>query len=414
MTHSPRNSCQHWFRAGAACRPVWLAALTAAVCLATGCGPATGGPRSRFDSVSAEPELRGAERSVPEHRRRLVPQVIGRPTTMRPDVVVAAGRAARHADSHAAPVRPVSNEAAAAEPAHLPPPDEGSPQTAEIRDMLAGYLKDFNRHDAAAAARHWTPAAENLDLDTGELTRGREAVQEVFASLFETDAEAAIDIDLGSIRPLRDDVAVVDGVSRVSYGDGETAGSRFSAVVVRELDRWQLASVREAACPVPAVPRRPLDELAWLVGSWENVGDGVTASGHCSWSGDRAFLARYHVVAPAGRSGEAPAAGDGAIPALLPAGAVGRRELTEIIGWDPEREAIRSWIFSSDGRFAEGTWTRDGGSWVVHLEGHGLDAGRNATCTLTPEGRDALVVRAEGVGLTGLLPPACGFARTAR
>lgn len=399
-------------------RALLLPAFAVAVCLTAGCGPSAGGPGSRLGSLSAEPELPTASTVEPATALRspLVPQVIGSARAFRQGsaganvvTTVPSLRTARPAT-----VLPVSNEvAAAAEPAHLSPPEQTSPQTAAIRDMLTGYLHDFNRHDAAAAAGHWTAAAENLDLDTGEVTRGREAVREVFAALFEADAEATIDIDLSSIRPLQDDVAVVDGVSRVAYADGETAGSRFSAVVVREQDRWRLASVREAACPVPAAARRPLDELAWLVGSWENVGDGVTASGHCSWSGDRAFLARYHVVAPAGRTAAPPAAGDGTIPALLPA-AAGRRELTEIIGWDPEREAIRSWVFSSDGRFAEGTWSRDGGSWVVRLEGHGLDAGREATCVLTPEGRDALVVRAEGHGLAGLLPPACGFTRTAK
>jgi hypothetical protein len=50
----------------------------------------------------------------------------------------------------------------------------------------------------------------------------------------------------------------------------------------------------------------------------------------------------------------------------------------------------------------------------VKLEGHGRDAGRTATCTLTAEGADGLVLRCEGEGLEGLLPPACGYARTAR
>jgi hypothetical protein len=32
----------------------------------------------------------------------------------------------------------------------------------------------------------------------------------------------------------------------------------------------------------------------------------------------------------------------------------------EIIGWDPERQQIRSWIFDSNGRFGEPTWANDG------------------------------------------------------
>jgi hypothetical protein len=240
------------------------------------------------------------------------------------------------------------------------------------------------------------------------------AVREVFAALFELDAEAAIDIDVDAIRPLRDDVAMVDGISRVSYSDGDVAGSRFSAVVIREDDHWRLASVRETAAAVEPKPARPLDQLAWLVGSWEDVGDGVIASSQAAWSADRGFLVRTHVSTPDDHPAGRPAAGDSGIPGLLPAAAGGRRELTEIIGWDPDRETIRSWLFSADGRFAEGTWSREAGGWTVKLEGHGRDAGRTATCTLTAEGADGLVLRCEGEGLEGLLPPACGYARTAR
>jgi uncharacterized protein (TIGR02246 family) len=291
---------------------------------------------------------------------------------------------------------------------------EASPHVSEIRTMLAGYLQAFNRHDAAAAASHWAAAAENVNLDTGEVTRGREAVRDVFAALFELDTEAAIDIELEAIRPLQDDVAVVDGIARVSYADGDVAGSRFAAVVVREADQWRLASVRETATAVEPRPARPLDQLAWLAGSWEDVGEGVIASSQAAWSADRGFLVRTHGSTPDEHPAARPAAGDAGIPGLLPPAPGGRRELTEIIGWDPERETIRSWIFSADGRFAEGTWSREADGWKVRIEGQGRDAGRTATCTLVPDGNDGLILRCEGEGLEGLLPPACGYTRTAR
>ncbi|NBT13329.1 MAG: SgcJ/EcaC family oxidoreductase, partial [Planctomycetia bacterium] len=138
------------------------------------------------------------------------------------------------------------------------------PAVAEVAAMLSGYLQAFNRHDAAALAAHWSPTAENVDLDSGDTTRGRAAVEAVFATLFEEDAEATIDIDVESIRPLRDDVAVVDGVSRIAFTEtgsaaphgaaasSGVAGSRFSAVVVKRDGRWLLESVREASIAAPA------------------------------------------------------------------------------------------------------------------------------------------------------------------
>ena len=97
-------------------------------------------------------------------------------------------------------VRLVSAE----EPGQLPAAEQVVPEpfVAEIRDMLAGYLRAFNRHDAEAVAAHWSPAGENLNLDSGDVTAGREAVQTVFAALFASDPQATIDIDVSSIRPL--------------------------------------------------------------------------------------------------------------------------------------------------------------------------------------------------------------------
>jgi uncharacterized protein (TIGR02246 family) len=390
---------------------------------AAGCGAPVTAPPARLGARSVEPQLLATTTAEPHRRVSGVPDVIARPKPFRVADVTARVHASLEPATMASKIESVALPAAvqpvaASEPVAIPaaarPAEPVSPRVAEIRDMLAGYLRAFNRHDAAAAAAHWAAAAENVNLDTGEVTRGREAVREVFASLFELDAEAAIDIDVDAIRPLRDDVAVVDGISRVSYSDGDVAGSRFSAVVIREDDHWRLASVRETAAAVEPKPARPLDQLAWLVGSWEDVGDGVIASSQAAWSADRGFLVRTHVSTPDEHPAGRPAAGDSGIPGLLPAAAGGRRELTEIIGWDPERETIRSWLFSADGRFAEGTWSREADGWTVKLEGHGRDAGRTATCTLTAEGADGLVLRCEGEGLEGLLPPACGYARTAR
>jgi len=302
------------------------------------------------------------------------------------------------------------------------------PAVAEVAAMLSGYLQAFNRHDAAALAAHWSPTAENVDLDSGETTRGRAAVEAVFATLFEEDAEATIDIDVESIRPLRDDVAVVDGVSRIAFTESAAphgaaassgaAGSRFSAVVVKRDGRWLLESVREASIAAPAAATgRPLDALDWLVGAWEDFGEGVTAGTDCFWSPGRAFLVRRHVVTIDPPATVRPVAGDDSVPGLLPPGTgpTGtRRELTEIIGWDAERGRIRSWLFTSDGRFAEATWIRERDAWRVRYEGGGPDAALSGSLCIARVGEDEIAIRCDDDGLADVMPPACDFVRTAR
>jgi len=310
---------------------------------------------------------------------------------------------------------------AVAAPAELDFP-RGRPAVEEVAAMLGDYLRAFNRHDPAALAAHWSEAGENVDLDTGEATRGREAVAEVFATLFEEDSDATIDIDIESIRPLREDVALVDGVSRIGFSDpspqAAPAGSRFSAVVVKEGGRWMLASVREASLAAPAPlaehARSPLEALGWLVGSWEDVGEGVTAGAHCFWSAGRAFLVRSHVVTVDSGPAVRPVSGDDSIPGLLSPGTAGQREITEIIGWDADRQCIRSWLFSSDGRFAEATWAPEGEGWRVRFEGQGADASATGSVFLERAGTDGMSIRCDDDGLADVMPPACDFVRTAR
>ncbi|MFM8709211.1 MAG: YybH family protein [Planctomycetia bacterium] len=314
--------------------------------------------------------------------------------------------------------------------AAAPLPSSSGPDVAGITDTMRSYLQAFNRHDAAALASHWSTAGENIDLDSGETTSGREAVRDVFAALFEEDSGATIDIDIASIRQIRDDGAVVDGASQISFTDAPPSSSRFSAVLVRQAGNWVLDTVRESTAPRQAAPvakqapPRPLDALAWLVGSWEDTSEGVTASAECYWSTNKAFLIRTHVVSADAVPEQRPAPGDSRIPGLLPAGPVGSREITEIIGWDEDRGRIRSWFFSSAGRFAEGTWSNEGNAWTVRIDaasGSVMAADPTAPpsagdClyTLTRMDRDDMACRLNTDRLADILPPACDYARTAR
>lgn len=370
-------------------RTVMAMLIVSAAVGAVGCS--TGADEARIGAATVEPELLSRVSRVGP-----VPVVID---PSRPY------HTSRGASSRAAPPRPFPGAVAAVTP----------DVRDEVESMIRGYLRDFNRHDTAAVVAHWSEGGVNLDVDSGESTAGRAAVREVFAALFAEDDEATIDIDLQAIRPVRRDVAVVDGTSTVRFGDGTRAGSRFSAVLVKEGGHWLLDSVRESARPEAAADQ-PLDQLAWLVGTWQDPRPGMAAVTRCFWSAGRAFLIRTHAVSGAAAAGAA-AAG---IPALLPDAEAVEREVTEIIGWDPENQVIRSWVFTSAGRFADGTWTRAGDGWRVRLEGRGGDTGRSCECVLTRRGPDAVSVSSisSGLGdradLTGDLAPACDVVRVVR
>ncbi|MFN7814264.1 MAG: YybH family protein [Planctomycetia bacterium] len=391
----------------------------AALTVVAGCSSAS----NWREDASRTPAPPGGERNsaVADEPRR-VPDVISRPRPFRLADAAAQQVAAEQPRPEALPAVGQASAATAprrfagAQPAATRKADQ-HPAAHDIRAMMRDYLRAFNRHDAAALAAHWSPAGENHDLDSGVVTAaGREAVRDVFSALFHDDDEAVIDIELTSVRPLKDDVALVEGISTISFAEGPPAGSRFSAVVVKHDGRWLLEHVRESARRVPEgeTARRHLDDLAWLVGSWEDEGAGVTASTRCDWAGNRSYLVRTHVVS-LDRQGETPRseAGPG-IPGLLPAGSQKPREVMEVIGWDPDSRALRSWYFAGDGRFAEGTWSRNGAGWTVNVTGRGRDEGCTAMLTIEPHDGDGLAVRGDPGRLTNLLPPACSFGRTAR
>ena len=41
----------------------------------------------------------------------------------------------------------------------------------------------------------------------------------------------------------------------------------------------------------------------------------------------------------------------------------------QVIGWDPASKQIRSWVFDSDGGFAEGRWTKKDNRWSITTSG---------------------------------------------
>jgi uncharacterized protein (TIGR02246 family) len=286
----------------------------------------------------------------------------------------------------------------------------------DIQNTFANYLDAFNRHDAIALAAHWVKDGENLDLDTGNRIVGQPAVEHVFDQLFERDETARIGFQLDSIRPIRDDVVVVDGLSQMSLTDQEPRQSRFSAVLVRHEDRWLMESVRESAASAEPTIHDRLQQLDWLRGFWEDISDGLTASLQCEWNEEGTFLIRRHLITkelePRGAE-ERLALG---IPALLPNEEASKKvadrlTTTEYIGWDPQQGKICSWLFRSDGRTAHFAWQRNGNAWLLQSLSDANDS--PTQYLLQRAGEDELTLEHISGNKCALIPEA-DFLRTAR
>lgn len=401
------------------CYPV----LVVVICL----GCQSGTDRPVRTSFSAKPLAKPAAATAAVPRpSRPVPVVIKPPTGLQVELLE---QRLSRAESQRMTIRPVAATVPLAQnnpatPRRLLEPTQPASATwaTDISTTLASYTAAFNRHDPVALATHWTTDGENLDLDTGNRTVGRDAVEQVFDRLFTADGTAQIDFDIEAVRPIREDVAVVDGVSRLALAGRQPTRSRFSAVLVRHEGRWLIESVREATAPASPSVRDRLAPLAWLRGSWEDVSDGLTISMQCDWAAEGGFLIRRHLITDEPQPPGGVARSTAGIPALLPAptpdGAapvvVQRRTITEFIGWDQGRGEIRSWMFCSDGRTAEFRWLRSGAGWLLtHANDPAAATAEPAQLMLERVGADELTLQLQS-GIVDDLLPAADFVRTAR
>lgn len=202
-----------------------------------------------------------------------------------------------------------------------------------ITESLQAMASAFNKRDAAAVAAHWSKTGVHTDNETGRTTEGREAIQKLYAETLAGDTAPKLALSIDKVRFITPEVATVDGYAAVTGADDETSHSSFTAVVVKQDKQWLLDSAHETNLPPALKPADFLSPLEWMVGEWVDEAEGVTIKTTVRWSAKKAFLIRSYSVTREDKIAH---------------------EGTQIFGWDPREEGIRTWVFGSDGGFAEG------------------------------------------------------------
>jgi ketosteroid isomerase-like protein len=221
--------------------------------------------------------------------------------------------------------------------------EDSSGSEAQIRSASRGYLEALIGGDAKRVAAFWTPQGTYVD-SSNQSHPAQQLIQEEFVD----NADSREPIDLRShhseVRLLAPNVAMEKGNSGEHQDDANTGSeTTFIAIWVKSGERWLLDYLQEFEVS-PKSAEGPLAELSWMVGEWVSHADGVEARLTVTWSNQRNFLLQKFTV-------------------LLP----DRNELRgeQRIAWDASKKQIRSWLFRSDGGFAEGAWTLEGNTWVV-------------------------------------------------
>lgn len=253
---------------------------------------------------------------------------------------------------------------------------ESGPQD-EIQAQFKSYAETFNRGDAAAVAQFWAVDGVSVDGESGERIVGRDALQTDFFELFEHSPGIRLTGELREIRLVRPDVAVVEGLTRLFLPDVDPVDSAFTAVLVKESDQWLISSSDERNLPSPKTPYDALRPLEWLVGVWQDDSEDSHVTTTVRWSLNGSFLIRsFHAQF-----------------------ADGETEGTQVIGWDPLQQRIRTWTFHSDGTFGEGTASQSGDDWLLNLT-QVLEDGRISAATQIISRLDDDTIRVRTIGQT--------------
>jgi hypothetical protein len=89
------------------------------------------------------------------------------------------------------------------------------------------------------------------------------------------------------------------------------------------------------------VPPPELMELSWLAGNWLDQDENIDITYRVKWALSKTFLIQHFIVKHE----------------------QGNLKGMQIIGWDPLKKQIRSWIFDSEGGYGESLWSKEGDTW---------------------------------------------------
>jgi uncharacterized protein (TIGR02246 family) len=227
-----------------------------------------------------------------------------------------------------------------------------------LRQAVAEYVAAFNKGDAKALAELWSPEAVYTDPASGEQVVGREAIEQQFASIFESDAGAKLTATTESIEFVSPNVAIEKGTAVVESPNAEPENSQYAAVYVQRDGKWLLDRITEDVTAEPKSNYEKLRELEWMTGTWVDGDDQANVVTTCQWAKNKNFLLRMYALTVRDR------VEDSGI---------------QIIGWDPVAKQIRSWVFDSAGGYGAGVWSKKGDAWHVQTTGTTPDGGASSS-----------------------------------
>ncbi|HKB03055.1 MAG TPA: SgcJ/EcaC family oxidoreductase, partial [Gemmataceae bacterium] len=227
---------------------------------------------------------------------------------------------------------------------------------AEIRKANADYAEAMAAAELDKIMAFWAPDSDYID-EAGKQTQGSDKIAELFKKALPDMKGSKVNIRIHSLKFIRPEICLEDGTVDRTAPTGVKESNRFAIVWTKTGDKWLISSVRDLpteATDLPSVAAAYLNDLGWLVGEWVDDSPKADATVKVSWATNKAFLLMDYVVK---REGSEP------------------MEVRVRVGWDARQGRVRSWVFDSEGGFAEAFWRKDGKRWIVGTSGVLPDGG---------------------------------------
>lgn len=222
-------------------------------------------------------------------------------------------------------------------------PAQDTEQENTIKQKTEAYVETYNKHDPHALAAFWAEDGEYVNPESGEIIQGRDAIEQAFKSRFKTAADLQLGLKIHAITFLSADEAIETGIFHVNRSGQKPRQSAFKAFFKKQNGEWLINQIRDVDIAAAPDQHQHLKELEWLIGEWVDQDEDVEIHTSYRWDTSKNFIFEKFSVTTEGDL---------------------ELEGMQVIGWDPIRKKIRSWIFDSDGTFGESSWTKKGNAWV--------------------------------------------------
>lgn len=245
-----------------------------------------------------------------------------------------------------------------------------------VKQLFHDYVLAFNAADFEAMASKWSQNAVYVDHSTGERTVGRDAIISDLKEAIAANASLRLSGSISHLTKLDEDLVSVQGDVSLSMGASPPSLYRFTSIVKRRENVWEWKMVEEFPVLAGSGAAGSLEEIAWLIGTWQTEGDGASVVSTIRPAVGGAFLVRSYESMDE----------DGAL-----------QQSTEIIGVDPRTQSIVLWSFHSDGSFGTGLVEKHDQLWKIESN-QTLADGRSANGTFVVERVDSDTLTVQLVG----------------